>query len=207
MTVGQVTTPVFRLRGLIPGSVLYLRQRSPAGGGAPESSPSVVLWGGAAFTALGDVNCFHELMSFLVAAWQAPGLPATERASHMSPPTICLIVPNRQLRCNSVSDSSFVGFALDWPSSRRRCRWLGSAFEVWRSTFSAHASLFPPRPILLRCPHGHQICKAEQDALRLPLRLPQRRFGCAAARTARGDRGAGRRSGQMPDQRRAGHIP
>src|ERR1035441_8314526 len=142
MTVGQVTTPVFRLGGLIPGSVLYLRQRSPAGGGAPESSPSVVLWGGAAFTALGDVNCFHERMSFLVAAWQAPGLPATERASHMSPPTICLIVPNRQLKCNSVSDSSFVGFALDWPSSRRRCRWLGSAFEVWRSIFSAHASLF-----------------------------------------------------------------
>src|ERR1035438_7485536 len=76
MTSGQVTTPVFLLGGLIPGSVLLLCQSSPPARGAPESSPGVVLCGGASFTALGEVDCFHELRSLLVAAWRAAGLPA-----------------------------------------------------------------------------------------------------------------------------------
>ena len=52
---GKVTTPVFLLGGLIPGSILILRQLSPPAPGTPKRRPGMALRAGAAFATLRDL--------------------------------------------------------------------------------------------------------------------------------------------------------
>ena len=73
---GPVTTTLFLLGGLLPGSILFLRERPPPARGAPERSPGAGLRGAAELAVPRKVICFHSVMSLRFAAVRRDGLLA-----------------------------------------------------------------------------------------------------------------------------------